>query len=227
MTRHNKPQKHRDKVYLGWVHPNTVHEPFARSMMEACLWKPNGIWGLTSASNPRQEVARNAVIKNFLETQGDWLMWIDTDMTFKHDAIEKLVKTARKHKADIVSGLGFIYKRAAEEIVPNGYLWDEKENAYAEIINYQKGRVYEIDGTGSGFVLIHRKVFEAFDNEHWHETWRAHPHTGNPMGHDLAFCWRAKQDYGMKIVWDTGVPTGHIKHFELTETNYDAYRETL
>jgi len=154
-------------------------------------------------------------------------MWVDTDMTFEYDSIERLLKTAREHKADMIAGLGFIYKRTAGEIVPNGYLWYDEHHAFSEINDYEKGKVYDIDGTGSGFALIHRRVFEAFDDEYWHETWREHPYTGNPMGHDLAFCWRAKQDYGMKIVWDTNVKTGHIKPFELVEENFDSYRESL
>jgi len=196
-------------------------------MMEICLWKPNNIWGLTSASNPRQEVARNAAIQNFLASEGDWMMWIDTDMTFEYDSIERLLKTAQKTKADIVTGLGFIFKRSEQMIVPNGYIWNDDDEAFVEMGNYEKDRVYEIDGTGSGFVLIHRRVFEAFDDVFWHQTWVKHPRTGRPMGHDLAFCWRAKQDYGMKIVWDTSVKTGHIKYFELTESDYDTYKDSL
>ena len=212
-----------DKVYLAWVHPGTVHEGFARSMMEACLWQPNTIWGLVSASNPRQEEARNAAIGNFLDSVGDWLMWVDTDMTFGYDAIERLVQTAHKHEADMVAGLGFIFKRASGEVIPNGYLWDDGDLEFHEMGDYTKGDVHAIDGTGSGFVLIHRRVFEAFDDKHWHKTWTNHPETGSTMGHDLAFCRRAT-GYGFKIVWDTSVTTGHIKSFELAEETYDAYR---
>lgn len=221
------PQPSQDKVFIGYVHPNTVTEGFCRSLAENALWQANGIMGFISASNPRQEVARNAAIKSFLDTPGDWFMWIDTDMTFEYNSIERLVATAHKHKADIVSGLGFIYKRQDEQIVPNGYWFDEEDLYYKEHADYEPGKVYEIDGTGSGFVLIHRRVLEAWDDEFWHSTWRAHPHTGGQMGHDLAFCFKAKREYGFKIVWDTGVKTGHIKHFELTEENYNSYRESL
>ncbi len=216
-----------DGVCIAYVHPGIVTEPFARSLAELCLWKKNRIAGVISVQNPRQEVARNEGIRSFLKLQAEWLMWVDTDMSCDRDAIEKLLATANKHKADIVSGLGFIYKRTAQEIIPNGYMWSEELNYYVEIDDYKPGKVYEIDATGSGFILINRRVFEAWDNEFWHETWREHPRTGTPMGHDVAFCETSKRELGFKIVWDTNVRTGHVKPFQLTETNYLAYRESL
>ncbi len=218
-----KQQLLNDKVYLVYVHPGIVHEGFARSMMETCLWPGNGIMGIVAASNPRQEEARNAAIQGFLDGVGDWLMWVDTDMTFLYDTIEQLVKTAHEHEADIVSGLGFIYKKETGEIIPSAYLWNEDGKEFRVIDDYTKGEVHAIDGTGAGFVLIHRRVFEAFDDKYWHKTWMEHPETGKMMGHDLEFCRRAT-GYGFKMVLNTKVRTGHIKSFELGEGDYDAYR---
>jgi len=180
---------------------------------------------MESASNPRQTVARNAAIESFLRGPAEWLMWIDTDMTFHHDAIEKLLATANEWDADAVSGLGFIYKRMQEEIVPNGYAYDEEGKRFTEIEDYNPGEVYEIDGTGSGFVLINRRVFNDFPDKFWHRNWIEHPATGGEMGHDLAFFYEMTQVLGMKLLWDTGVKTGHIKHMELTEESYETYRE--
>ena len=192
MTKRRKPQSE-DKVYVAYVHPNTVTEGFARSLAESSIYPGNGIWGFISVSNPRQEVARNAGIKSFLDnTPGDWFMWIDTDMTWEHDSIERLVATAHKHKADMVAGLGFIYKRMAEQIVPNGYWFDEEDLYYKEFSDYEPGKIYDIDGTGSGFVLIHRRVFEAWDDEFWHSTWRAHPYTGGEMGARPSFLFQSE-----------------------------------
>jgi len=210
-------------VNIGYVHPNIVTEGFARSLANLCLWQPNRIIGLTSASNPRQEVARNEVIKNFLRSPAEWFMWIDTDMTFHHDSIEKLRATADKNDADMVGGLAFVYKRGINTITPNAYMWDTDESHFTEMSDYESGRVYAIDGTGAAFILVNRRVFEAWDSEFWYQTWREHPKTGDPMGHDLAFCLQSKQEYGFKLLYDTGVKTGHTKHFELTEQSYEDY----
>ena len=182
---------------------------------------------ITSVSNPRQEVARNEAIKNFLRTPAEWNMWIDTDMTFDYDAIEKLRDTANKNDADMVGGLAFIYKRGLNEIIPNAYVWEEKRNLYEDMGDYESGKTYEIGATGSAFLLINRRVYEKWGHEFWHQTWREHPQSGIQMGHDLAFCYTAVQEHGFKLLYDTSVQTGHTKHFAITEETFRNYQETL
>lgn len=220
----------KDTVVIGYVHPNTVHEGFARSIAESCLIPDNKIVGIISASNPRQEVARNSVIAEFLRGPAEWLMWVDTDMTFERDSIARLRATAKKHKADAVTGLGFILKRQANEVIPNGYKWDEDEGHFREVVQYTKGAVIPVDGTGSGFVLVNRRVFESFELNYgptWHKSWTKHPANDSSMGHDLAFFYEVTQNLGFKLVWDTSVKTGHIKFFELDEDSFDRYRSSL
>ncbi len=220
-----------DHVYLGWVHTGIVHEPFARSVAEACMWTPNHIIGISTAGGPRQEAQRNAVIEAFLDTEGklrgDWLMWVDTDMTFERDTVARLLDTAREADADMVGALGLIWNPQDSALIPNGYVWNAADKAYKEVSEYERDAVSQVDATGSGCVLIHRRVFEAWDNKRWHETWPIHPDTGALLGHDLAFCHKSVREYGMKLVWDTSVKTGHIKSFEMTEANYEAYRSQL
>ena len=221
-----------DSVMIGYVHMHTVFEGFARSLAETCLNKDNNIYGIIASQNPRQEAARNATIQKFMEGFNDgrnhygaeWFMWLDTDQTFEHDAIARLRDTAHNYDADAVGGLTFVYQRGAQEVHPNGWYWDGEHFVWIE--DYEPGKVYEINGTGSAFVLINRKVFEAWDGD-WHVTHVNHPATGEYMGHDLAFFHKMSVDDGFKLVWDTSVQSGHIKHFELTETQYHAYRSSL
>lgn len=217
----------KDTVAIGYVHPNIVTEGFCRSLAQLCLNPANKIVGIISASNPRQHVARNAVIEEFLVGPAEWLMWIDTDMTFELDAVDELRKAARSNKAKAVTGLAFIFKRQLGVVIPNGYMWDADEKAFREIVEYEKGRVHEVDGTGTGFVLVHRDVFEAFPDRHWHRNWMEHPASGSEMGHDLAFFYEMTQNLGMSLVWHTGVKTGHIKHFTLDEDSFERYRESV
>lgn len=221
-----------DSVMVGYVHMNTVFEGFARSLAEVCLNTESNIYGIISTQNPRQEDARNATILKFMEGfhadrthfGAEWFMWVDTDQTFQADAIVRLRETAHRFNADAVGGLTFIYKRATQEVAPNGYVWNGE--GFDALEDYTEGEVYEIQGTGSAFVLIHRRVFEGKDG-FWHVNHQKHPDTGGYMGHDLAFFHDATVNRGLKLVWDTGVQSGHIKHFEVTEAQYRAYRNTL
>lgn len=212
----------KDTVAVGYVHPNTVHEGFAQSLAKACLNPANKIVGIISASNPRQHVARNSVIEHFLEGPAEWLMWIDTDMTFELDAISRLLKTARKQKAQMVAGLAFIFKRQIGSLSPNAFLWNGTD--FEDVIDYKDGATLTVDGTGSAFVLIHRDVFKAIGHD-WHQNWMHHPANDGPMGHDLAFFYEAVQTHGFKLVYDTNVKTGHIKHFELDEKMFRNYQQ--
>lgn len=214
----------KDSIAIGYVHPNVVTERFAFSLADACRVSGNRIAGIISASSPRQEVARNAVIEKFLEGPCEWLMWIDTDMVFKPDAPLKLRDTAKRNKADAVAGLCFIYKRGSNSVVPSAYLWDENEGAFAEIVNYESGSCIPIDGCGSAFVLVHRRCFED-KGAHWHHNWMQHPASGSDMGHDLAFFWDVTQIQKLTLLWDTSVQAGHIKHFTLDEDSFRQYQE--
>ena len=216
-----------DGVCLGWVHTGIVQEAFARSIAETCLRPENEIVAMSTAQSPRQEAGRNEAIKGFLGTDAEWLMWIDTDMVFEKHSVRDLLHTARDQGGDIVAGLGFAYNHQTAQLVPNGFRWEE-EGTYFKPVMYEDypERVLSVDGVGSGFMLVNRSVYEAWDGEVWHETLNRHPASGTLMGHDLNFCYKAKFGLGVEILWDTYVKTGHIKSFALTEDNYNAYRRS-
>jgi hypothetical protein len=186
---------------------------------------------MSTAQSPRQEAGRNEAIRGFLTTKAEWLMWIDTDMVFERHSVRDLLWTARNNAGDIVAGLGFSFDQANGTMAPNGYRWND-HGFFEPIYEYQETpeRVLDVDGVGSGFLLVNRRVYEKwteyFGDELWHQTWPQHAASGTLMGHDLAFCFHAKEDLGMSILWDTYVKTGHIKHLALTEDNYNASRRT-
>lgn len=215
----------KDSVVIGYVHPGVVTEPFAVSLAKSCLHSGNKIIGIITGSSPRQHESRNIVIEKFLEGEGEWLMWVDTDQNFEPTAIQELRDRAGADNADMVAGLCFLIDRMRNVVTPNSYMWDSEENSFVETDNFVSGMVYEVDGTSSGFVLIHRRVFEAWEKPHWHENWFEHPASGVPMGHDLAFFWQATQVDGFKLIWDTTITSGHIKSFELNEEMFRANRE--
>jgi len=211
-------------VAVAYVHLNRVTAGFGTSLARACLWRKNRIGGIVSASSPRQYLARNSAIDAFLQGPAEWLMWIDTDMTFEHDAIEKLLKTARKTGADMVAGLCFILERQNNVVKFNAFNWSGEDKEFQALEDYKDGEVLDVDGTGSAFVLINRKVLET-TGPNWHKDWTDHPAGDGPMGHDLAFFYEACIVQGYRLVYDTAVEAGHIKHFELNEDSFRAYKE--
>lgn len=109
--------------------------------------------------------ARNEMVRMFLETKHDYLMFIDADISFPHDGILKLLEVDK----DVVCG---IYpkkevdwegiKRAAKEGKENlqDYAGSYVVNvAEGEVTSDERGGI-EIRHGGTGFMLIKRKVFD-------------------------------------------------------------------
>jgi glycosyltransferase involved in cell wall biosynthesis len=103
------------------------------------------------------DAARNRCIKEFLETDADYLWWIDADIVPPLDALDRLV-TADK---DIIGATCFSMKN------DNG-----RHFPYPVTLRYNKDRKYEvhygngieqIDATGGACVLFKRKVYEAVE----------------------------------------------------------------
>lgn len=220
-----------DSIAIGYVHNYMVHERWAHNLANAALNPDNKIIAFISSQNPRQEAARNATIEKFLEgfdngkLAAEWLMWIDTDQTFENDAPARLRKTAKRTGAQMVTGVTWVWKRHKEEMIPNTWTWDAENKWWLDNIEYEAGKTYEVDATGSACVLIHRSVFLQYPAP-WHVSLDEHPASGKYMGHDLAFFYRTVVEGDLSLAWDTSVPFGHIKQFELTQANYDAYRAT-
>jgi hypothetical protein len=134
------------------------------------------------------------------------VLFIDSDMTFPQDMIERLLA----HDLDIVA------TNCARRRMPTGPTAQRYgENGERELIYTMpesKG-IEEVGSIGMGVMLIKRKVFEAL-TEPWFETpWRTDKR--GYIGEDIFFCRKA-QAAGFKIYIDHDVSKeiGHIGTFE-------------
>lgn len=178
--------------------------------------------------------ARNLAVKTFLEKgKGDWLFWIDTDMGFELDSVDRLLEVADATERPIVGGLCFGQKETDED----GY-FGYRTSARATIFNWQTSdgenvptkftarawyppnSVVRCAGTGSAFILIHKSVFEKM-REEYGSTWydQIPSDDGELIGEDISFCIRANAQ-GFPIHVHTGVRTTHMKHLWLQEHDF-------
>jgi len=204
-------------------------------------------------SGPRVAEGRSQIVEAFLTNPAykntDWLLMIDSDMTFPPDALCKLLGHAYngKLKADlaepdcpVIGALCFaggrsrmyptLYRGATREA------YDGTEQVVPEPIeDYPRNELVKVMGTGAAFLLVHRKVLT-----HMHMPYpdgfgtdvhgQPNPHPwfveglskGVQFGEDIAFCMRANAlGYGVYV--HTGVQTGHLKTIELNEEIWDEY----
>lgn len=146
------------------------------------------------------EHARNKLIQGC-----DWLLMIDSDMTFTAEDGVDLVQTLIEKKLDMVSGLYFM---GYDPYYP--CIYDTKaKDVYT---NYPKDSLFEIAYCGLGFCAISGKTIAALpSNPFW-----MMEKQGQWLEPDLSFCTRVR-DKGLKIWCDSKIQLGHLRMYEITK----------
>jgi hypothetical protein len=167
--------------------------------------------------------------------QGDWVLLIDSDMTWQPGDIKTLVETREKFDLDIVSGLCFqrgdpyqptMYISAERAPLMEGRTW----SGYTFLEQWEEDSAVEVDATGMAFCLIHKRVFDRILMQktgevfpEWEERERMIPppffRWDGEKGEDFRFCEEAKAS-GSRIFVDTSVKVGHIGQQIITEETF-------
>jgi GT2 family glycosyltransferase len=186
--------------------------------------------------------ARNRIVKEFLALDGiDWLFFIDTDMVFNGDIVDRLVAAAHPEKRPIVGGLCFAYMADLDrKFWPTLYSWIPGTERLRRLITYAPDTLIPVAATGAACLLIHRSVLVAmrekfppprpwFNETPFYEKdddgeilWE----TGDEYSEDISFCLRA-QALGFPVHVHTGIAVGHMKEFELDESMYRAEQASI
>lgn len=161
--------------------------------------------------------ARSQLMEYALRTGGyDYILWLDSDMTFGPDLLERLMEDIEGKQ--LVTGLCFgrrppfkpcIYKDIRVEQEGLGYM-PYTDNYF----DYPRDQLFQVEGCGFACVLMTMDMAEAMSVY------------GVPffpiagLGEDLAFCWRAKKlDY--KLYCDSRLKIGHIMRLSVDENFHD------
>jgi hypothetical protein len=222
-----------DRVVLGHVHPGQVSSYFQSSRENMLMYDvatSRHIVGREEEwSSANISTARNLVVERFLQRDADWLLFMDADMAFEHDALERLLAVADPATAPIVGGLcfGATYGR----LFPTIYQFVEVDGAIKTIRvdDYPDDSLVQCAATGAAFLLIHRSALEAIRDKAFNAVFPWFQETelaGQPAGEDLTFCIRAGI-CGLPIYVDTGVKVGHHKSTVLDHDTFQAQKEAM
>lgn len=195
------------------------------------LLKPAGSFAV-KGNHSVKAAAYNQAVAQALQLDAEWMLLMDVDQTFPQNTIQRLLETAKKHDAKIVSVLyhlgrppyppvaGWIKRQGDEDAYVNSAGHEWRDN-YAPLGD----GVVEVDWVGTGGLLVHREVIDKMWQPNadapFMDTW--HQHAGiRKLGHDMNFCARAKA-LGYKILVDTSVVSGHGKFVYVDSPWADAY----
>lgn len=215
--------KKKQSIVTAYVHPGTVHQDFAECLLDMAVKEVRGkdrIHSNITVSHAYIPHARNHVVKMFLETDAEWLLFFDYDMVFEPDFLERMAEVADAQERRLVAGLYFNYL-FGDKIHPT-WLIKNRNDELCTIASIPPNALVEVDSVGMGGTLIHRSIFEKMAEAYKDDFWQWFGHDlvtekGAPirLGEDTTFCMRAR-NLGVRIWGYSGVQMGHIKSKMLT-----------
>lgn len=241
-------------VAVAFVHQSQVEYSFMHSFLQLLGYDAQNhgrVWAgdilAERGSTGDLAASRNRGVTDFLSGSADWLLWVDTDMGFEANAIDRLVEAADPVERPVMGGLCFAQREDENDGVggfrpvawPVLMDWTvhEGRGGWQVRWDYPRDAVTRCHGVGSAFVLIHRLVFEKIrdvyedlqrangmrrDGDSRWDSWYTrvtNPTTGELVGEDLSFCARLMQ-CEIPVHVHTGVRTTHRKNIWLQEQDY-------
>ena len=201
------------QVFVANINPGEVHSCFAQCMFDL-LAHDRQHWQRVHSVNlltfgPMVGLSRSLVVEGFLKSDAEWLLFIDSDMAFPPDAIDRLFKWADPKKRPIVGGLCMdALGRPVIRKWASSYRMDVADFAPTD------GECVRVDATGAAFLMIHRsalvKMQEKAEKEGW--IWFGELLLGdrNVVSEDVGFCIRAER-VGLPIYVVRNMGIGHDK----------------
>lgn len=215
-------------VGIGIPHPDSINPDFSLDNLPKIIgytkkYCENVNLFIHHAGGVRTDRNRNTMLKDFLNQDMDYILWLDCDMIYPVDIIETYLKA---RPFDV---LGCLYFKRNPPHKPIGYLYSKNPSKpYTGVLpsDIKHNKVYDVDGIGYGGMMVNTKVYKKLpEDEKWtHYGYRFHQPdaTDDNLSHDLTFC-KAVKDAGMSVKLHGSVRPGHIGQILVTEDDY--YRE--
>lgn len=161
--------------------------------------------------------SRNNLAAEAIKHGADYVLWLDSDMLFPPDTLERMLTEIKKHDEDVI--LTGLYCRRVLPFHPTLFKTLEIKDEMAKWTDFDEipEDVFEVEGCGFGCVLAPTSVFVDVQAKFG----RMFSPIGD-VGEDLSFCWRARQ-CGWKILCDPSIELGHVGHHIITRQFWEEY----
>ena len=194
------------------------------TLFDQCLDNLTPVGEISITRNPGSlvYVSRNALAEVAVKEGMDFVLWIDSDMVFTPDLMQRLMKRMEEGY-DIVAPICFrrrapfapvIYKRIQLGI-------GEEDSIVEGYARYPRDSFFEVAACGFGCVMMRTAVLAKVLEEQ-----KCLFTPFQQYGEDISFCLRARRS-GFKIMCDSSIKLGHVSQSIVTEETYLQYRRSL
>lgn len=163
--------------------------------------------------------SRNALATRAIEMGADYVLWLDSDMFFEPDTLERMLKRMQENDLDILTG---VYYRRGEPYTPvlNDVLKMNSDDIpiWHDMTELPEEELFQVEGCGFGCILMKSDVL--LDVQATFKDMFSPLHR---CGEDLSFCIRARR-CGYKIWADSSIRLGHWGHTLINRTYYEAFK---
>lgn len=162
-------------------------------------------------------MARNNLARQAIKAEADWVLWLDSDMVFAPDFLQRMLKVCTENDIDFLTALCFRRKPPYTPTLFDRLERTEKGASYTAIMSVPEGR-FQVGGCGMAGVLMSTDVLLSVASKFNGRMFD--PIDG--FGEDVAFCWRARQ-CGYDIWCDSEIEMGHVGQCVVTSELFEAY----
>lgn len=203
------------KILIAVPCMDQVPAPFAQSL---AMIQKVGDCVLAMQMGSLIYTSRNNLATRAIQSEADYVFWMDSDMVFAPDTLVRMVDVLQKNKLDILTGL---YFRRVQPFSPVLFDMLEIRDQRASWTSFQEipDGIFEVGGCGFGCVLMDTGVFIDVQSKFK----QMFAPIGN-VGEDLSFCWRARE-CGYKIYCDPSIVCGHVGYQIVDDKFYKSFLE--
>ena len=160
--------------------------------------------------------ARNQITQYALSQDFDYVLWLDSDMTFDPDLLEKLMADIEgREDMDAVTGLCFGRRPPFKPCIYSTLAIKQEGNLVMPIaenwFGYPRDQLFEVEGCGFACLLM---KIDTLKTTGIYGRVPFYPIGG--MGEDLTYCKRAR-DLGLRFWCDSRLKIGHIMRMSVDE----------
>jgi len=219
-------EKANEVLMFGWCDNGTTDGLFTSHLVATTLYASTlGVDGIGYIQTIGNQIARQRgdLLRDFENSNGDWLLWIDSDIVLNQEAFELLWKNRDAEKRPVVCGVYYVTMEMNQPLpMPIPCIFTNAENGeHSPVHPLPEKQLIPIDVAGLGFCLMHKSVAHKLRETYGNTTFEI-TIGDNHVSEDVSF-FRKLKALGIPVYAHTGALVQHIKRFVFDHNYYNLW----